>query len=82
MKQAGDIGRAKETVAAIDAQIAALESELQAELDQRAAATDPLTEKLESLALRPKKSDIAVKLVALAWAPSIESAGQSTPAWK
>ena len=73
MKQAGDIGRAKENVAAIDAQITALESELQAELDQRAAATDPLTEKLEPLALRPKKSDITVKLVALAWAPVREN---------
>ncbi|MCA1609274.1 MAG: ATP-binding protein [Acidobacteria bacterium] len=82
MKQAGDIGRAKENVAAIDAQIAELAGELQAELDLRAAATDPLTEKLEPLALRPKKSDIAVKLVALAWAPSNESGGQSTPAWK
>ncbi|MEP6801515.1 MAG: DUF87 domain-containing protein [Acidobacteriota bacterium] len=69
MKQAGDIGRARENVAAIDAQLTALENELQAELDQRAAATDPLTEKLEPLALRPKKSDITVKLVALAWAP-------------
>ncbi len=69
MKQAGDIGRAKENVAAIDAQIADLETELQTELDQRAAATDPLKEKLESLPLRPKKSDIAVKVVALAWAP-------------
>ncbi|MEO8191105.1 MAG: DUF87 domain-containing protein [Acidobacteriota bacterium] len=70
MKQAGDIGRAKENVAAIDAQIAEIESELQAELDQRAAATDPLTEKLEPLALRPKKSDVSVKLVALGWTPA------------
>ncbi len=30
MKQAGDIGRAKENVAAIDQQVAALEGELQA----------------------------------------------------
>ncbi len=82
MKQAGDVGRAKDNVAAIDAQIAALESELQAELDQRAAATDPLTEKLESLALRPKKSDISVKLVALAWAPLREDASGAAPAWR
>ncbi len=72
MKQAGDIGRAKDNVAAIDAQIAELASELQAELDQRAAAMDPMTEKLESLSLRPKKSDISVKLVALAWSPTTD----------
>jgi hypothetical protein len=82
MKQAGDVGRAKENVAAIDRQIADLESELQAELDQRAAATDPVTEKLEAVALRPKKSDISVRLVALAWAPFGGEAGDAAPLWK
>jgi hypothetical protein len=81
MKQAGDIGRAKENVAAIDQQIAALEGELQAELDQRAAATDPVTEKLAALPLRPKKSDISVRLVALAWVPFREEAGGAAPLW-
>ncbi|MEP6767639.1 MAG: ATP-binding protein [Acidobacteriota bacterium] len=81
MKQAGDIGRAKENVAAIDAQIAELESELQAELDQRAAATDPLTERLEPITLRPKKSDLSVKLVALAWAPYRDEGKGPVPAW-
>ncbi|MDQ2869850.1 MAG: ATP-binding protein [Acidobacteriota bacterium] len=70
MKQAGDIGRAKENVSAIEAEMAQLEGELQTELAQRAAATDPLTEKFEPLTLRPKKSDVSLKLVALAWSPS------------
>jgi hypothetical protein len=82
IKQAGDVGRAKENVAAIDQQIADLEAELKAELDQRAAATDPVTEKLETLALRPKKSDISVRLVALAWAPFGGDAGDAAPLWK
>jgi hypothetical protein len=82
MKQAGDVGRAKENVAAIDQQIADLEAELKAELDQRAAATDPVTEKLETIALRPKKSDISVRLVALAWAPFGGDAGDPAPLWK
>jgi hypothetical protein len=81
MKQAGDIGRAKENVAAIDQQVAALEGELQAELDQRAAATDPVTEKLAALPLRPKKSGISVRLVALAWAPFRGEAGGAAPLW-
>jgi hypothetical protein len=79
IKQAGDVGRAKENVAAIDQQIAELEAELKAELDQRAAATDPVTEKLEAVALRPKKSDISVRLVALAWAPFRGEAGDAAP---
>ena len=82
IKQAGDVGRAKENVAAIDQQIAELEAELKAELDQRAAATDPVTEKLAAVPLRPKKSDISVRLVALAWAPFGGEAGDSAPLWK
>jgi hypothetical protein len=82
VQQAGDIARAKEDVAAIDAQIAALEGELQAELDQRAAAADPLTEKLEALSLRPKKSDVSVRFVALAWAPFRGEGGGAEPAWE
>jgi len=34
-----------------------------------AARTDPLTEALETLALRPTRQNIVVRLVALAWAP-------------
>ena len=31
--------------------------------------SDPLTEPLETVALKPKKANVSVKLVALAWAP-------------
>ncbi|HYK42453.1 MAG TPA: ATP-binding protein [Thermoanaerobaculia bacterium] len=82
VQQAGDIARAKEDVAAVDAQIAALEAELQAELDQRAAAADPLTEKLEALSVRPKKSDVSVRFVALAWAPFRGAGVGAEPAWE
>ena len=69
MKQAGDVGRAEESAGAIRAQIAALDQELQAELAQRQAATDPASEKLESIVVRPKKSDVTVRKVALVWRP-------------
>ncbi len=82
MQQANDVTRAKENVAAIDQQIAELNDELKAELDQRAATTDPLTEKLEAVPLRPKKSDVSVRFVALAWAPFRGENGKSEPAWQ
>ena len=69
MKQAGDVGRAEESADAIRAQIAALDQELQAELAERQAATDPASEKLETIVVRPKKSDVTVRKVALVWIP-------------
>ena len=77
MKQAGDVQRAQESAESVRQQIQALEAELQDELAARSAATDPLTEKLETIALRPKKTDITVKPVRLVWRPY----RGNSPAW-
>ena len=82
-QQAGDVARAKETAGAIKQQIADLEGELQAEIDAAASVADPATEKLEPITLRPKKSDIAVRLTALVWLPHWkDETGTLTPAWE
>ncbi|HJU06386.1 MAG TPA: hypothetical protein VJ692_14665 [Nitrospiraceae bacterium] len=45
-------------------------------------AAGDLTETLETVSLKPTKSNIAVKLVALAWTPYWQdAAGKATPAW-
>ena len=77
MKQAGDVGRAEESVGAVEQQIKDLDAELQSEIAATGAAIDPATEKLETVTLRPKKTDITVRRVALAWLPIRD--GQ--PAW-
>jgi len=69
MKQAGDVGRAEDSAEAIRAQIAALEQEAKDELAARETATDPATEKLESIEVRPRKSDVTVRKAALVWVP-------------
>ncbi|TAJ09832.1 MAG: ATP-binding protein [Nitrospirae bacterium] len=69
IKDTKDVGLAKENVAALDQQIAELEAQFQGEVDKLAVALDGQTEPLETLALKPTKSNIAVKLVALAWMP-------------
>jgi len=69
VKQAGDVGRAEDTAEVIAQQIKDLDRELQAELDASAEATDPAAEKLEALTLRPKKTDVTVRRVALLWLP-------------
>jgi len=74
--------RSDENVAALQQQLADLEAQFKAESEAFAAATDPLNEKLETISIKPTKSNIAVKLVALAWTPQWRDAkGTVTPAW-
>ena len=82
LKESQDVGRAQESVAAVDAAIAALDAQFKAEADALGASTDPLTERLETLALKPTRQNISVRLVALAWAPCWrDRAGAISPAW-
>ncbi len=82
MKESQDVGHAEENVAVLQQQLADLEAQFKAESDALAAATDPLSEKLETISLKPTKSNIAVKLVALAWTPQWRDAqGMTTSAW-
>jgi uncharacterized protein DUF87 len=80
LKEREDVARAQETVAAVQQALAALEAELQADLAGLEARSEP--ERLESVAVRPKKTDVRVRLCALAWTPHWrDQAGTLTPAW-
>jgi len=82
MREQQDIGRAKDTVESVDQQIAALEAEFEAKAAELQAAGEPSAEPLETLSIKPKKADIAVQLVALAWTPHWRDAqGMLTPAF-
>ncbi|HEX5425584.1 MAG TPA: hypothetical protein VFW94_18680, partial [Candidatus Acidoferrales bacterium] len=82
MKESQDVGVADENVAALQQQLADLEAQFKSESEALAAATDPLNEKLETISIKPAKSNIAVKLVTLAWTPHWRDAeGRLTPAW-
>jgi hypothetical protein len=81
-KETEDIERAKETLAAVEQQRAELEAEIQREIAVLSAATDPLTETLVPLVLKPKRGGIAVQVIGLAWAPFVaDSQGHLVPAW-
>jgi hypothetical protein len=83
IKESQDVGQAQENMEALQQQLADLEAQFKAETESLAAATDPLTEKLETLSLKPTKTNIAVKLVALAWTPHWQDAkGLMSPAWQ
>jgi hypothetical protein len=78
LREQQDIGRAKETVQALDQQIAELNNEFEAELAGLGLGGEVSTETLEPLRIKPKKTGIAVQLLILAWAPYIGD----RPAWK
>jgi len=83
MKEFQDIARAGETVEAMQQQLADLEAQLQTETLALEVSTDPAAEKLESITLKPKKTNISIALLTLAWAPYWrESGGAQTPAWE
>jgi len=83
MKESEDVGRAEENVAALQQQLFDLEAQFKSESDALAAAADPLNEKLETISVKPTKSNIAVKLVALVWTPHWrDEKGRLSSAWQ
>ncbi len=68
-QQAGDVRRAAETVEAVKRQLADLDQQFQAESTVIHNQYDPASENIETLELRPGKTNISVKLIALVWTP-------------
>ena len=64
-KESGDVGRAEDTVEAVNEHIKALEAEVQEQVDQIPSTG----ETFETIDLKAKKAGITLKLVALAWSP-------------
>jgi hypothetical protein len=82
MKDSADVARADDTVESLKKQLADLEAQFDAEVAELEARLDPLTETLETVTLKPKKSNIDVKLCALAWTPMWQASdGRLTAAW-
>ena len=75
-----DVVRAGETITAYTAQLAQLETQLQAELEA-VISPDP-DAPLETISVKPKASDVSLQLIALAWVPYRQDAsGQLEPAF-
>ena len=66
-RKAGDVERATETVEAVRARLAELQAQIEEEAAQLHPAADPAAEEMERIEVRPKKSAIQVRFVALAW---------------
>ncbi len=82
MEQSQDIENAEETIASIQQQIAALDAEFKAEVEALEDRIDPMTERLQTLRIKPRKSDLSVALLALTWAPYfVDANGDRQAAW-
>ena len=65
--QGTNVDLATDSVESVQAQIDALQKQFDAEVATAQSKADPLTEQLETITILPKKSDVTVELVALAW---------------
>jgi hypothetical protein len=72
-----DVSRAEENLETLKKQLADLDAELQAEIGRLEERLDPEKEELEVLALKPRRKDVEVRFLTLAWAP--KRGGE--PAW-
>ncbi len=69
IKESSDVTRANETIEVISRQLQELNAQMEAEISLLASDSDPATEKLESIVIKPRKTDINVRLLSLVWVP-------------
>ncbi|GJL53383.1 MAG: ATP-binding protein [Nitrospirales bacterium] len=83
MKEAKDVARAGDTVEALRERLVDLDAQFQEDTDRLALQWDEQAEELESITIRPKKTNISMRLTTLAWVPYWKNlSGDMTPAWK
>ena len=81
-KETQDVARAEEQLVALQQQLQDLESELETEVEALEARFEQDLEELDTLALKPRKTDIDIRIMALAWVPFRESeGGELEAAW-
>lgn len=68
-KEAQDVARANENVAALTAQLSELEARMQGDLQSMTDAWDLSSEPFERVLVKPKRAGVSVQLVALVWVP-------------
>jgi hypothetical protein len=82
-REKADIARARETLESHRRRLAELEEELRGEVEQLKERFDPAAIELESVPVRPRKSDLDIVELSLAWAPwVVDGAGMARPAYR
>ncbi len=82
ISQRADISSATENEAALKEQLTTLQKEFDEEVAALTTKIDPATETFETVSIHPKKTDIAVQLLAVLWQPYMQTPqGAEVPAW-
>jgi len=82
-KEQSDVGRARESVETVQQRLAELEAEFQQESDKLRTELDDANLAIEQVPLSPRKSDLSVEKIALAWTPWIvDDKGTAEPAFQ
>ena len=68
-RDAQDVARAEEDIEEIQKDLAELQAEAEREVAELAERLDPLNEELAKTEVRPRRTDIEVRLLGLAWVP-------------
>ncbi|HEX5818048.1 MAG TPA: DUF87 domain-containing protein [Gemmatimonadales bacterium] len=80
-KSAGDVARAEGGAEQVEARLAALEQEIEAEIGRVDSGFDAQQEPLETVTVKPKAGALQVHAVGLAWMPWRETPTGRQPAW-
>ena len=78
-KEKQDVRRAQESLDVLSEELEGLAAELENQIEEFEDRFDPQAEKLTTQSVRPRKTDIEVRLLALAWCPYRR--GGLEPAW-
>jgi len=69
-KEARDVHRAEERLLDLQSRLDELQGQFDEEIREVQASVDPLSESMETTIISPRKADISVERVALAWEPT------------
>ena len=81
LEQKQDVGRAADTLAAEREKLTALGERCAEEVSELAARFDPQALAIEAWTVKPRRADVEVRRVALAWAPYRGTGLDAEPAW-
>jgi hypothetical protein len=82
MKDSQDASMAEENVDVLKNQKEAIETEFKNEVAKLETTIDPQAAALDEVQIRPKKTNISVRVLALAWVPWWKAGDAMTCAWK
>ncbi len=69
VKEGQDVQRAEENEAVLQKQLEDLQAQMDFDMEMLRGAGDPLTEALETVEVKPRKTDISVRVLGLGWVP-------------